>query len=683
MRRREFLGASMATLAASALAGCATQTARPTPPVIGAFGFDAAGKDLSVKPGNDFFRFANGGWMKATQIPADRTRWGSFEILAAKADDDVKAIIDDIISGRIAPSGDAQKIRDAYASYMDEVAIDAAGLGPVADDLKAIAAAASHDDIARLMFDPSLPLPGPIAAGVSLDQKNPDRYVISIGHSGLSLPEREFYFKTDARSVEIREKFIAHAERLLTLAGVAEPAAKARALLALETQIAERHWLVADRRDRDRTNNPRSRAALIAEQPDFPWAPALAALGAPADFDGYIVRELDAIPKLATLFKATPVSGWRDYLTYHLLSNLAPILPRAFDEERFDFYGRTLNGQPMQRDRWKRAVDALNGGLGEAIGAIYVQRHFPADAREKMSALVENVRTAFGQRIEALAWMTPQTKVAAKRKLATFRPKIGYPDRWRDYSALQIKAGDPHGNAKRLRLFEHQRDMARLAQKTDRDVWFMTPQTVNAYYNPVFNEIVFPAAILQAPFFDPNADPAINYGGIGAVIGHEMGHGFDDQGSKSDENGVLRTWWSDADRQAFETRTAKLVDQYSQFEPLPDLKINGRVSLGENIGDLGGMEVAYQAYRKSLGGNEAPVIDGLTGDQRFFLGWAQVWRTLFRPERLRNQVLVGPHSPAEFRVNGVVRNIDAWYAAFDVKPGDALYVPEAERVRIW
>jgi putative endopeptidase len=685
MRRREFLGASLSAVGVSALGltACATQTAPPKAPVIGAFGFDVTGKDLSVKPGDDFFRFANGGWMKSTQIPADRTRWGSFEILAAKADDDVKAIIDDIVAGRIPPAGNTQKIRDAYQSYMDETAINAAGLAPVRADLDRIAQAQTHDDIARLMFDPNLPLPSPISMGVSLDQKNPDRYVLSISHAGLSLPEREFYFKTDARSVEIREKLAGHIERILTLAGVSGGADKAKAQLALETKIAELHWKVADRRDRERTYNPRTRAALISEAADFPWAPALATYGVPGGYDAFILREADAIPKLAALFKATPVAQWRDYLTFQLLTNLAPILPRAFDEERFDFFGRTLNGQPMQRDRWKRAVDALNGGLGEAIGEIYVQRHFPPEASAKMSVLVENVRAAFGQRINGLSWMTPQTKQAALRKLATFRPKVGYPSRWRDYSSLDIRAGDPHGNAKRLRAFEHQRDISRLNQKTDRDEWFMTPQTVNAYYNSVFNEIVFPAAILQPPFFDPNADPAINYGGIGAVIGHEMGHGFDDQGSKSDENGVLRTWWSEADRQAFETRTAKLVEQYSQFEPLPGLKINGRVSLGENIGDLGGMEVAYQAYRQSLGGKEAPVIGGLTGDQRFFLGWAQVWRTLFRPERLRNQVLVGPHSPAEFRVNGVVRNIDAWYAAFDVKPGDALFLPEAERVRIW
>jgi putative endopeptidase len=682
MRRRDFLGASLFALSASALQGCVTPRIA-TPPAIGAFGFDTNGKDLTVTPGDDFFRFANGGWMKATQIPADRTRWGSFEILAAKAEDDVKAIIEDIAANRIPPTPNSVKIRDAYTSYMDEAAIEAAGIAPIAADLAKIATAQTHVDIARLMFDPALPLPCPISMGVSLDQKNPERYILSIGHSGLTLPEREFYFKTDARSVEIREKLVGHIERTFTLAGIQGGAAKAASQLALETKIADLHWKVADRRDRDRTYNPRTRADLIAQAGDFPWVEALGIYGVPEDFNGYILREADSIPKIASLFKATPVAQWRDYLSYALIANMASILPRAIEDERFDFFGRTLNGQPMQRDRWKRAVDALNGALGEAIGEIYVQRHFPPDASAKMRDLVENVRKAFGERIDGLSWMTPETKVAARRKLATFRPKIGYPSKWRDYGALDVRAGDPHGNAKRLRQFEHADDISRLAKKTDRDEWFMTPQTVNAYYNSVFNEIVFPAAILQPPFFDPNADPAINYGGIGAVIGHEMGHGFDDQGSKSDENGVLRTWWSDADRSAFETRTNKLVEQYNQFEPLPGLKINGRLSLGENIGDLGGMEVAYQAYRASLGGKPAPVIDGMTGDQRFFLGWAQVWRTLFRPERLRNQVLVGPHSPAEFRVNGVVRNIDAWYAAFNVQPGNALFLKPEDRVRIW
>ncbi|MFO0509221.1 MAG: M13 family metallopeptidase, partial [Gammaproteobacteria bacterium] len=359
------------------------------------------------------------------------------------------------------------------------------------------------------------------------------------------------------------------------------------------------------------------------------------------------------------------------------------VLPQALDDEVFAFYGKQLNGQPEQRPRWKRGVDAVDGALGEAVGQVYVERHFSPESKAQMSALVENLRKAYAQRIRALPWMTEETKKVALEKLAAFRPKIGYPDRWRDYSALEVSASDAFGNAQRAELFEWRRSIAKLDKPTDRDEWGMTPQTVNAYYSPVFNEIVFPAAILQPPFFDPAADPAVNYGAIGGVIGHEMGHGFDDQGSKSDARGVLRTWWNERDETAFKQLGDRLAEQYSQFEPLPGLRLNGRLSLGENIGDLGGLSVAFEAYRLSLEGRRASVVDGMTGEQRFFHGWAQVWRTLFREQRLRNQIMTGPHSPAEFRVNGVVRNIDAWYEAFDVKPGDKLYLPPEQRVRIW
>ena len=414
----------------------------------------------------------------------------------------------------------------------------------------------------------------------------------------------------------------------------------------------------------------------------FPTAAALdaAGLGAAQDF---VVREADAMPQLAALFAKTPVGVWREYLAYHYLRNTASVLPTALDKEVFDFFGRTLNGQPEQRPRWKRGVDAVNGALGEAVGQVYVERRFSPRSKQLMGELVANLRRAYGERIRALPWMTEETKAVALEKLAAFRPKIGYPDKWRDYSGLEVIAGDAFGNATRAAVFDWNIDVARLGKPTDRDEWFMTPQTVNAYYNPVFNEIVFPAAILQPPFFDPAADPAVNYGAIGGVIGHEMGHGFDDQGSKSDARGVLRTWWTPSDEEAFKKLGDQLATQYSGFEPLPGLKINGRLTLGENIGDLGGLSVAHEAYRLSLGSSAAPVIDGMTGEQRFFHGWAQVWRGLIRDQRLRNQIMTDPHSPSEFRVNAVVRNIDAWYEAFDVKPGDRLYLPPEQRVRIW
>src|SRR5690606_34866909 len=396
-----------------------------------------------------------------------------------------------------------------------------------------------------------------------------------------------------------------------------------------------------------------------------------------------VVSELSAMGPLGDLFAGTPVSTWKSYLAYHVVKNNAAVLPRAVDDEVFDFFGRTLNGQPAQRERWKRAVAATNGALGEAIGQIYVQRHFPPEAKAQMQELVENLRTAYGQRIDAVTWMYPETKVVAREKLATFRPKIGYPDRWRDYSDLEVRANDAFGNSKRRAVWDWNFDLARLSRPTDRDEWFMAPQTVNAYYNSVFNEIVFPAAILQPPFFDPNADPAVNYGAIGGVIGHEMGHGFDDQGAKSDPHGVLRDWWNANDVAAFTQVTDRLVAQYDSFSPLEGINVNGRLTLGENISDNGGLQVSYHAYTLSLNGQAAPMLDGMTGDQRFFLGWAQAWRALIRDAALRNQILTDPHSPAVYRCNGTVRNMDSWYEAFNVQPGDALYLPPDQRVTIW
>ena len=546
----------------------------------------------------------------------------------------------------------------------------------------AIAAAATHEDIARLMARPDLGLPTPLEFGITLDLKNPDRYVVEISHGGLALPERDFYLRDDAQFATLRTQYREHIGRLLALAGQPEPATSAAAILALETEIARLHWPVAERRDRDRTYNPRTRAELDALAPDFPWAATFAAAGIP-DIKDVVVAELSAIGPLAKLFRATPVDTWRHYLAYHYLSGHAALLPAAFDAEVFGFYGHTLNGQPEQKTRWKRAVDATNGALGEAVGEVYVGRYFPPASKTAMLALVENLRHAYAERIAHSPWMSAETRALAAEKLALFRPKIGYPDRWRDFSGLEVRRDDAFGNRVRARLFEWQRDVARLGKPSDRDEWFMTPQTVNAYYNPVFNEVVFPAAILQPPMFDPAADPAVNYGAIGAVIGHEMGHGFDDQGAKSDGHGVLRAWWKDADVAAFTALGDRLAAQYGEFEPLPGIKVNGRLTLGENIGDLGGSSVALEAYHLSLHGKKAPVLAGLTADQRFFLAWAQAWRTLYRDQSLRNQTMSDPHSPAMYRVNGVVRNIDAWYDAFGVKPGDKLYLAPAERVHIW
>lgn len=683
LTRRAWGASSLALLAGCATgSGSSTTTARP-PAAIGAWGVDLAARDLTVDPGNDFFRYANGTWLANTQIPADRTRWGTFDILRDKADRDQRAIIEEVAAAGGAPGSVQQKIADFYNAYLDQDRLDTLGLAPLQAEIDEINAARTHEDLARIAARPGVATNFPIGVYISLDQRNPDRYCVGMTHAGLGLPEREYYRRSDGQFPAIREAYVAHLEALLALANQPQAGAKARAIMALETQIAELHWPIADRRERDRTYNLKTRAEIIALAPNFPWDAALESQGL-SNVNEIVVRELSAIGPLANLYMRTPVATWRSYMVYHLVRNNAAVLPRTFDDAVFDFYGKTLNGQPQQRERWKRAVDAVNGSLGEAVGQIYVQRHFSPEAKAQMVDLVENLRRAYGERIDQSPWMSAETKVIAREKLATFRPKIGYPDRWKDYSTLEVRAGDAFGNAKRFQIWDWNFDLGRLGHASDRDEWFMTPQTVNAYYNPVFNEIVFPAAILQPPFFDPNADAAVNYGAIGGVIGHEMGHGFDDQGAKSDAQGVLRDWWNAQDVAAFQQVTNRLVEQYNGFSPLEGITVNGRLTLGENIGDNGGLQVSHHAYtRLHLNGQPGETIDGVTSDQRFFLGWAQAWRSLIRDEALRNQVLTDPHSPSIYRCNGTVRNMDSWYAAFDVQPGEALYLAPADRVTIW
>jgi putative endopeptidase len=648
---------------------------------IGAWGLDLTTHDTTVKPGDDFFRYANGHWLETHEIPADRARWGSFDALDEDAQRKVHELIEALPAD--APAGSAEKkVSDFYRAYMDTAAINRAGLAPAQAALAAISAARTHRDVAALMGRPDLQLKSPLQLAIRADEKNPDRYVVSLSQSGLGLPDRDYYLKDDAVYSQLRAKYRAHIERMLALTADADAAAEAQSIVALEIRIAQLHWPVAKRRERDLTYNLRTLPELIDLAPGFGWQDLLAAAGLVGASD-YVVRELDAVAALGALVGEIPVENWKSYLRYHYLVGVADVLPKPFDDEKFDFYGRTLSGQKEERERWKLGVSAANEALGEAVGQLYVARNFPPEARAQMLALVENLRAAYGQRIRQLSWMSAATKKVALQKLATFRPKIGYPIKWRDYSNLQIRSADAFGNDERAALFEWQRRVARINLPTDRDEWGMTPQTINAYYNPTFNEVVFPAAILQPPFFDPGADAAVNYGGIGGVIGHEMGHGFDDQGAKSDAAGVLRTWWKRKDELAFKKLVDHLAAQYDAFEVLPGLHVNGRLTLGENIGDLGGLSVAYAAYHLSLHGREAPVIDGLTGDQRFFLSWAQVWQALYRDAQLRKQVLSDPHSPAQFRVNGVVRNVDAWYAAFEVKPSERLYLAPAERVRIW
>ncbi|MGE0828514.1 MAG: M13 family metallopeptidase [Hyphomonadaceae bacterium] len=684
--RRALTASSLAFFATGCAARVAQEAPPPpppaTPPDIGSFGVDLTARDLAVKPGDDFFRYCNGTWMRTTEIPADRTRWGAFDQLAAKAESDVREIVQSVAASGGAPGTNEQKIADFYNAFINTDEITAKGMASAASDLAEIAALRTHADMLRLAARPDMPVAFPLYTYMTTDDKNPNRYCVKVTQGGLGLPDREYYRRNDEEFPRIRADYEAHIARLLTLGGQTNAARKAAQIVALETQIAELHWPIERRRERDLTYNPKTRAELDALSPRYPWGAWLEGAGL-ADVQSFVVVELDSVGPIANLVRRTPVDTWKAYLTYHYLSNCAPVLPTPVDDENFDFYGRKLNGQPQQRDRWKRAVQSLDGAIGEAVGQLYVARHFPPNAKAQMLELVENLRRAYGQRIDQLPWMSPETKVAAREKLSTFLPKIGYPDRWRDYSALEIRAGDAFGNAKRAGVFEYERQRARLNQPTDRSEWFMTPQTVNAYYNDVFNEIVFPAAILQAPFFDPNADAAVNYGAIGGVIGHEMGHGFDDQGAKSDAYGVLRDWWNAEDVRRFTELGDKLAAQYDAFSPLPGINVNGRLTLGENIGDVGGLQVAHAAYLLHLNGATPPELEGVTGEQRFFLSWGQVWRTNIREQRLRTLILSDPHSPPEYRVNGVVRNLDAWYAAFNVAPTDRLFLAEQDRVEIW
>jgi putative endopeptidase len=676
-RRALLVGSSLSLLA------CQTRpSAQAARVAVAPWGFDFSGMDRAVRPGDDFFRYAGGRWLQTAEIPADRSTWGPFHQLRAKAEEDVKAILDALASTPGAPGSEARKIADYYGAYLDVEAIERARLAPARADLAAIASATSHEDIARLCLRRDLGARGPMSVDIWADDQDPDRYVVNISQGGLGLPSRDYYLRSESNFADARDKYRTYIADLLALAAAPNPAASAQAIFALETRVAQLHWPAERVGDRNLTYNPKSRAQLIAMAPEFPWEAAFGALEIGAH-DRFGAKQPDAIAALAQLFHATPVAQWRDYLTFHYLNAAADVLPQAFDDLAFDFNGRTLTGRPSKSERWRRATTAVNAALGEAVGRLYVERHFPPSAKAQVAALVESLRTAFRARIEAAAWMSPETKTTALRKLELLRVKIGYPDRWRDYSTLDVRAGDALGNRARARIWDWRRRVARLNRQTDREEWGMTPQTVNAYYNAFFNEIVFPAAILQAPYFDPEADAAVNFGGIGGVIGHEMSHGFDDQGSKSDESGVLRAWWTDADLERFRTSTSALAQQYNGYEPLPGLHLNGELTLGENIADNGGLAIAFDAYRLSLEDAPALVLDDFSGAQRFFLSWAQTYRQKTREAQLRQDVVSNPHSPPEFRVNGVVRNMDAWYEAFDVQPGDRLYLAPGERVRVW
>ncbi len=649
----------------------------------GTWGFDIAGMDRSVKPGDDWFRFVNGTWARNTTIPADRSSYGAFAVLRELSDARLRKLVESYPAGDVATGGDQAKVAALYRGFMDEAAIERADSAPLLARLGPVWLARTKEDVARLMgrsiggFGSSF-----FGPGVNDDAKRPDFYSLYLRQSGLGLGDRELYL--DAKFAPQRERYKAYVRQLLEMEGWPDPARSADAVMALETRIAEAHWTRAESRNRDKTYNLMTRAELEAAAPGFPWAAFLDSAGV-GSAERAIVAQNTAFPKLAKIFADTDLATLKAWQAFHIADDMAPLLSRRFVDANFDFRQKFLNGQPQQRDRWKRGIAFAENAMGEAIGRDYVALYFPPESKAKMDALVANLRTALRARIDRLEWMGPETKRQAQAKLANFNVKIGYPDKWRDYSALRIVPGDLVGNAERAARFEWDYRRNRINLPVDKAEWGMTPQTVNAYYNSVKNEIVFPAAILQPPFFDPDADPAVNYGGIGGVIGHEITHGFDDQGRKSDGNGVLRDWWTAEDAAKFEAQAAKLGAQYEAFtfEGLPGIHINGRASMGENIGDLGGILLGLDAYHASLNGQAAPVIDGFTGDQRVFLGWGQVWRTLFRTEALRQQLVGDPHSPGQIRAIAPLRNVDAWYEAFGVKPGDRQYIPPEERVRIW
>ncbi|WP_434950642.1 M13 family metallopeptidase [Shewanella sp. HL-SH4] len=640
--------------------------------------------DKNIRPQDDFYLYVNGGWMNTAEIPGDRTNIGAFYDLRENARDDVKVIIEDLsATPNLADGTDEQKVADLYRSFMDVATLNKLGIAPIQADLDKIAALKDKNELTAFFGENQANGGGtPLAFYVEIDAKNSSRYATHIWQYGLSLPEKDYYFNQEERFVNIRKAYVEHIEKMYDLAGLPNAKANAQAVLALETKIAEKHWDVVETRDSTKTYNLYQVADLDELAPDINWQGYLAALGGDKQTD-IIINQPSYIQGLNEVIKNNDLDAWKNYLTWMTLTHNASNLSEAVDNENFAFFSKTLNGQAEQEPRWKRGVTTVSDTLGEVVGKVYVKRHFAPEAKTRMEQLVENLRGAYGSSIDSLDWMSADTKVAAKDKLAKFNPKIGYPNKWDDYTKLTIKADDLLGNAKRAAIFEHNKNLAKLGQPIDKDEWHMTPQTVNAYYNPTMNEIVFPAAILQPPFFNLEADDAVNYGGIGAVIGHEMGHGFDDQGAKFDGEGNMRDWWTEADLKAFEAKGNALITQYSGYKVFDDLNVNGELTLGENIGDLSGVTIAYKAYKMSLNGQEAPVIDGLTGDQRFFMGFSQIWRVKMKEEAMRNRVATDPHSPGHFRALGALSNMPEFYTTYDVKEGDKMYLAPESRVKIW
>ncbi|WP_426062696.1 M13 family metallopeptidase [Flavobacterium sp. DSP2-3-1] len=646
-------------------------------------GINTENMDTSIQPGDNFDAYVNGAWMKKTKIPDDKASYGVGYMVHEKAQEDVKAIIEASSKGKFATGSDEQKIGDFYEAFMDTKIRDQKGIAPLLPEYKKIDAINNYNDLAAYFgYANKSGINIPFSVSVMEDLKDPTQYMLISWQGGLGLPDREYYSLVDAKSKEIQKKYVIHIEKTLQLGGIANAPDLAKKIMALETTLAAQHMKKEQTRDIVKLYNKYDISDLDQLMPDFNWDNMLKNAGI-LNQQNIVVAQIDYLKSLNNIIKTTPLTTWKGYLKWNAIHGAARSLNTALDNENFDFYGKTLNGIRTQQPLWRRGVDRVNNNLGEIVGKVYVKKHFSPQAKEEVTLLVKNLLKAYGESIKNLDWMSPVTKKQALDKLSKFTPKIGYPDKWRDYSTLKVVKGDLYGNQQKATDFEYNRQINKLGKPVDRTEWGMTPQTVNAYYNPPLNEIVFPAAILQPPYFNLKVENAANYGGIGAIIGHEIGHGFDDQGSSFDGDGVLRNWWTPEDLTAFKQKTGALVAQYNTFKVFPDLNVNGEFTQGENIGDLGGLSIAIKAYKMSLEGKESPVLDGFTGDQRVLLSWGQCWLNKSREEALRNQIATDPHSPAKFRVNGVVRNIPEFYTAFKIKPTDSLYLAPEKRVKIW
>lgn len=670
------------------LAGCHSQpTAEQTKASAVAAeqqaGFALKNFDKSVAPQQDFFRFVNGNWVSDTEIPADKVRWGSFDELRENAEQQVLEIIRELAAGQHQTNSDAQKIADLYNSFLNEALINTLGLNPLRGDIARIQQVQTHQELAALWGELQRYRFGtPVAIFVGQDQRQSDQYITGASQAGLGLPDRDYYLKDDERSVKLLGQYQDFIATLWQLAGWDNPEQAAKQVIAIEKQLAAIQWSRIQNRDRNATYNKLSLAELPQVAPGFDWAAFLQAADL-GNINELVIRQPSYFTAFAKLQADVPVAQWQTYLKFHLLRANAANLSEPFVQASFEFYGKTLSGQQEQRSREKRAVNVVDSSLGFMVGKEYVARHFKPEAKARMDVMIENLRAAFKEAINELEWMSAETKIEAQAKLAKFNTKIGYPDVWRDYDCLTIEANDLIGNLRRSSECEYQRMVNRLGQPVNRDEWGMTPQTVNAYYSSTMNEIVFPAAILQPPFFNVDADDAVNYGAIGGVIGHEFTHGFDDQGRRSDGDGNLRDWWTPEDARQFSERAQRMIDQYNAFNPIDNLHLQGALGLGENIADLGGLTVAFRAYQNATKDQPKQTIAGFTPEQRFFIGWSQVWRIKFRDEALRQQVITGPHSPGMYRVLGVLSNMPEFYDAFEVKEGDGMYRDEEVRVKIW